>query len=208
MSVSAASGVRRRRTGHGRGAPVAAAVPLVVAGLMVVAVVGGMLETSTRRAPAGPSAAEVAALTAYEKAILPIVRDWGSVEMLGMRPAVADLQAGTGVPAATVAVEAAAWRSALELDRVKLRAVKPPRSLREASGLFDAAIVRYLDAADLFRRAALSPASARGRLIAAGIAAAEAGDRVYDDASAVIQAARSRLGLTPSADFPDHPRSP
>jgi hypothetical protein len=149
-----------------------------------------------------PSAQQLAA---YEKAILPTVRDWGSIEVLGMRPAVADLRSGSGVPASAVEVEARAWVSSLRLDRDKLRAVSPPPGLDEAARFFDEAMERYLEAATLFGRAAAAPAGeSRRKLIDDGTAAAAAGASTYNRASVVLQQAHRRLGQSPSPDFPDH----
>jgi hypothetical protein len=50
-----------------------------------------------------PTAAQLAA---YERAILPTVRDWGSIEVQGMQPAIDDLRSGHGVPAPGIQTEA------------------------------------------------------------------------------------------------------
>ena len=148
-----------------------------------------------------PTAAQ---LSAYEQAILPTVRDWGSVEVEGMQPAVNDLRAGTGVPATAIATEATAWQGALRLDRTKLQAVKPPAGLGRCATLFDQAIGKYLSAAATFGQAAATPpGAARGRLINAGVATAKDGDRLYNEASAILQAAHRRLGQSPTPDFPN-----
>jgi hypothetical protein len=172
----------------------------LAAALAVSAVVSAACTGGTPHRPQ-PSAGELAA---YEKAILPIVQDWGSIEVEGMQPAVDDLRSGTGVPAVSIGGEARAWRSALQADRAKLAAVSAPPGLSDAPPLFDRSISAYLDAAQLFGRAAAAPAGPRrNALIDAGVAAAKTGDRLYDAASALIQAAHRRLGQSPSPDFPN-----
>lgn len=192
--------------GHWRPAPRRPARPRLRtrAALMFAAsavLAGTVLGVLQLRGGAQPSAAQ---LTGYERAILPVVQDWGSVEMLGMRPAIADLQAGTGVPAATIEGEARAWRAALAHDRDRLRAVPAPAGLAAAAALFDRAISRYLDAAALFQQATVVTGAVRTALIDQGIAAAQDGDGQFDDASLLIQRARARLHLGVDANFPDH----
>jgi hypothetical protein len=148
-----------------------------------------------------PTAAQ---LSAYEQAILPIVRDWGSVEVQGMQPAIDDLRSGTGVPAVAIGTEARAWQGALQLDRRKLQAVTPPSGLSDCATLFDQSIAKYLAAAATFGRAAATPRGPRrDALINAGVTTAKDGDGLYDQASALIQAAHRRLGQSPTPDFPD-----
>ncbi|MFL6239676.1 MAG: hypothetical protein ACJ735_09345 [Actinomycetes bacterium] len=144
-------------------------------------------------------------LSSYEQAILPTVRDWGSIEIQGMQPAIDDLRSGQGAPAAAIATEATAWQSALRADRVKLNDVKPPSGLHNAATLFDTSIAKYIDAAVLFGRAARTNAG-RPALIDAGVNAAKEGDRLYDQASAILQSAHHRLGQSPSPDFPNKPK--
>ena len=178
-------------TSRGRaGVPAASLVVLLVASL------SGCSSSKPQ-----PTAAQ---LSAYEQAILPTVRDWGSVEVEGMQPAINDLRAGTGVPAAAIVTEASAWQGALRLDRTKLQAVTPPRGLARCATLFDQAIVKYLAAAATFGPAASTPpGAARTVLIDAGVALAKEGDQLYNQASALIQAAHRRLGQSPTPDFPN-----
>jgi hypothetical protein len=123
-----------------------------------------------------------------------------------MQPAIDDLRSGHGVPAAGIQTEARAWQGALRADRLKLQAVPPPSGLGRCRSLFDQSIVKYLDAAATFGRAAATPAGAtRTALIDAGVSTAKEGDQLYNEASALLQAAHRRLGQSPSPDFPDKP---
>jgi hypothetical protein len=171
-----------------------------VAALLVGVLLGAALVGCSSSDP-HPSAGQ---LSAYEQAILPTVRDWGSVEVEGIQPAINDLRSGTGVPAVAIVTEASAWQGALRLDRTKLQAVHAPAGLTGCATLFDQAIVKYIAAAATFGRAASTPpGAARISLIDTGVATAKEGDQLYNQASAIIQAAHRRLGQSPTPDFPN-----
>lgn len=189
---------RRRLAGSGAVLAVAALVLTVLAVWAAVGPSSGVRRTSS----VAPSAAQLAA---YENAILPTVQDWGSVVVLGMRPAVGDLRgpSAAALPRSLVIPQAQAWAAALRADREKLRAVPVQPGLDAAARLFDRSLLRYLDAAALFgRAAALSPAAGT-RYVDAGVAAATAGDRLYNQASALLQAAHRRLGQPANPNFPN-----
>src|SRR5581483_4949519 len=142
----------------------------------------------------------------YQKAMLPLVTEWGKIEIQGMRPAISDLSSGEGVPASLIGGEARAWQSGLKDLRTKIRKVAAPKQLAQASALFDQAIVKYLDAAVIFEHAADGPeGDARSKAIDDGIKQASDGAAIYNRASLVIQSARRHAGLGPTPDFPDHP---
>jgi hypothetical protein len=176
------------------------AVAAIVAVTALLTAAGCASHSSAR-----PSAGQLAA---YEQAILPTVQDWGSIEVQGIQPAIADLRSGHGVPAHATVLEAQAWQHALQADRAKLSAVSAPPGLTGVPGLFDRSIARYLDAAALFGRAAAASSARRGPLIDAGVVAARDGDRLYDQASALLQAAHRRLGQSPTPNFPDPTATP
>lgn len=144
-----------------------------------------------------------AEVLAYQGRLWPIVQDWGSIEVYGMRPAVYTLATGQGVPARMITIEARAWQYSLGVDARKLAALRPPVSLRPAQTLFLAAMADYLRAARLFGQATLLSRPARHPILLAGVAAAERGDAAYDSASADLQRARARVGLAATTDFPD-----
>jgi hypothetical protein len=149
----------------------------------------------------------------YEKAIKPLVTEWGKIEVQGMRPAIGDLQRGEneegGVPAGMIAGEASAWVDGLKQLRTKMQAVAVPTRLRKAAAKFDQAMVQYIQAAETFQAAAEAPEGPpRDDGIKKGIAFAQEGARLYNEASMVLQAARHRAGLPESSDFPNHPATP
>jgi hypothetical protein len=153
----------------------------------------------------GGQADDAKAIEAYEAALLPLVKEWGQIEVQGMRPAIADLSTGEGVPPETVAGEARAWRAGFEALRPKIAALDPPKSVQPAEALFDQSMQHYLDATVAFEQAADGPAEARRAGIDKGIAAAKEGARLYNEASLVLQRARRAAGLPTSPDFPNRP---
>lgn len=168
------------------------AVALVTALLLVIVVPSG-----------GRPHPSAAAIKRYEKAILGPVRDWGSVEILGMRPTIHDLLGEKGaLPAQAIVVESNAWLAKFAHDRALIAAVRPPAGLGRCRGGFLRALDKYSEAARTFGRAAATPLAQRRPLIDAGIDSATAGDQLFDQASAVLQRARLDAGLQLSPDFP------
>jgi hypothetical protein len=189
----------------------------VLAAVLTAAVVLVGFVAFLTRGDGGDKADGRKELEAYEGKLLPLVQEWGKIEVQGMRPAIADLQlAGTPaaqsdpnsddvvVPPEGIAGEARAWRAGFVELRKKIADVPAPPALARAKLLFDRAIVRYIDAATIFERAADGPVDQRKAGIDKGIAAARDGAALYNDASLVLQAARKRVGLPPSKDFPNH----
>ena len=144
------------------------------------------------------------AITDYEAKLLPLVQEWGRIEVQGMRPAIGDLRSGEGVPPETVGGEARAWQAGLKDLRAKIAALEPPPALRRTELLFDRAMVRYIEAAEEFERAADGPVAGREAGIQKGIETALDGARLYNEASLVLQRARQQAGLPPTQDFPNH----
>ena len=147
-------------------------------------------------------------LEAYEKAVVPLLREGGQVVELGMKAGVTDLSKPGGVPAEAIAGESDAWIRVLNTVRDELALMTPPPALAEAHRLFGDALRRYVEAARIFGEAARGPAAGRQAVIDRGLDIAESADDVYDAASAIVQRWRRDLGLGPSADFPDPTASP
>jgi hypothetical protein len=186
--------------------------------LAVVALCVGVLAMAAGGGDSGPSKAKQRReVEDYQAKLLPLVQQWGKIEVDGMRPAISDLSRADEpqpdpatddedivVPPEAIVGEAQAWRASLMDLRRKIAALPAPTSLTRAKLLFDKAMVRYIDAATVFEQAASGPAAQRKAKIADGIAAATDGAALYNDASLVLQAARKRVGLAPSTDFPNH----
>ena len=149
--------------------------------------------------PAKLSAGEV---DTYTSAMAEIASEWGSIEVLGMRPAVADLQRGEGLPPITIVTQSEAWRSSFDGLGRDLEVMEVPDGLAATHDLFVAALVRYDDAAREFGSAAGRAARGETFEVAAGIRAAKEGAELFDRAAQSLQEARVRAGLAHHPAFP------
>ena len=179
---------------------------LLAAGLAVVLL--AVLLVAVFVPSGGHKHASAAAVTRYENAILGPVKDWGSVEILGMRPSIPDLLGAKGaLPASAVVAESKAWLSAFAHDRQLIAGVQPPIGLGPCRALLLQALDKYADAARAFGQAAQTPAAQRRSVIQVGIDAATAGDTLFNQASAILQQARLDAGLPISPNFHSSQRS-
>lgn len=173
----------------------------LVAAVAAVVVVGAGVGVYAVTRPDPKPALTAAALTAYEQAILPSLRDGGRVIEQGVKPDLGDLGSGK-ISGTAFADHADGFLAELERVRTAVAAVTPPSPLRPAADGFDAALARYEQAVREFKAAALTPRAGREAALAKGYATAQSADTLYDSAGAVIQRWRVRLGLGTSADFP------
>ena len=174
-----------------------------VAMTALIAVLVGVVVTDlvTRGNGRSSQAGEVrlkSQVLAYESAILPIVRDVGSIEVYGMRAGLRDVK--SAAPAALVQTQA--WAAGLDADARKLAAISAPPSLAPAHLLFRQCVAILTQAAHVFEQAARAAAGKRHPLLMRGIALGERADRVYDEASVILQSLRARVGLPATPDFP------
>jgi len=179
--------------------------PLLVATLGAALAIAGIAAGVARGTPSGRTTA--AEVEAYQASIAEPLRHWGKIEALGMRPAVADLRAGQGVPPSWIAGEARAWRSGLAQVRAQLDAAVAPPPLRRAADLLDQSVRMYLGAATLFEQAASVPRAEAPPLIRRGVDQAAQADCLFDTAAVQIQDARRAAGLDTDPGLPDQPCS-
>ena len=90
-----------------------------------------------------------------------MLRDWGSIAVQGMRPAIRDLSTAGGVPRAGIATEADAWTAALKDDRAKLQHIAAPPSYEPTRQLLLRSLDGYLKGAAIVHRAAQQADPAR-----------------------------------------------
>lgn len=168
---------------------------------------GGLIAAGFALAAGGDDATTAEEVSAYQKALFPLAEEWGRIEIQGMRAAISDLSDGDaeGIPAVTIAGEARAWQSSLRDLRTRIADLDAPKPLLPAERLFDRAIVRYIDAALEFEKAADGPEDQRRAGIDRGIDAALDGARLYNEASMILQRVRASVGLPETPDFPNHP---
>jgi hypothetical protein len=144
-----------------------------------------------------------AQVTAYERAIDPLVSQAGQVVQEGMKPAVTDLDHDHVTPPAFIAHEADGWLATLVSVRRSISALSTPRGLAGARTPILSSLDLYMQAATTFKAAALAPDASRAALIRQGIDQATRADHVFDQGAIVIQRARRAVGLGASAYFPD-----
>ena len=183
--------MRRRR-------PLLLAVPTIVfAVLVVVLLVVGLLDSG------GNDALTRHQLLSYERSLTPIVKDAGATVQEGVKAAITDLTQQHVVPPASIANEADHWAAALRLDKAKLAAIRPvPAALRTMRQKFLDALDQYAAAADALAVAGRAPTATRPAALDRVYRLGEGADRVYDEASAVLQQARTKLGLGTDPDYP------
>lgn len=167
---------------------------LVLLAAAMAAVVAAVAVAPSR---AGDRRLDRAAADGYDDALRPIVDEWGRIEVQGMRPAVADLRAGDGVPAEAIAGEAAAWAAAFRAIDERLSSLVVPRALASAHADLRSALRDYAVASQRFEAAAYAEGSERERAIDGGVAMAARGADRFDLALARVDRARADAGLLP-----------
>jgi hypothetical protein len=177
--------------------PVMAAVVAVVFAALVAS--GFIARRSS--APARP-ASSAKELVTYTDAIFPAAQQAGKAILAGIRPDITDFQSGR--------ISAQVWTldmhtRARELEEAKrvFDGARAPVSVEDAPALFDGAFDDYQQAVRLFLAAGAADGAERADLIARGAAVGQAGDHLFDQGTARIQAARRGLGLGPDPRFSD-----
>jgi hypothetical protein len=151
-----------------------------VAALAVVAATTGCAASAhveaspTRQAPSA---------AAYEQQVQAVLRDWGSIAVQGMRPAIRDLSSPGGVPRAGIATEADAWTAALKHDRQELQGIAAPPSYEPTRQLLLRSLNGYLRGAAIVHRAAQqSDPARRETTLERAVRVLTAADAVYNQA--------------------------
>lgn len=142
------------------------------------------------------------AIRRYEDAIAEHARRGGRIVQLEVKPSLRELLDGSIAPP-EFAERAGGWEAELERVRLGILAAAPPPLLAGIEGLWDRAMRTYVEAVRQFRAAALAEGTKRETLLDGGITIADRADDLYDEASRLLQRARRRLGLEPTANFPD-----
>ena len=160
-------------------------------GVSVVFVVGSANRRSDRNA-----------LVAYEKAVLPLVRDAGRVVEQEMKPTLRDVAEGR-VTDQQIVQRAAAWEAVFNRVRAGLLELTPPELLGDIQESWSTAMGGYLLVVDAFEAIASSPADTKKVAIDQATLLGERADELFDQVAGVIQFHRRRLDLGTSPDLPD-----
>jgi hypothetical protein len=135
--------------------------------------------------------AERRAVERYDAALLPALKEGGLIIQEGVKPFLNDFRQGKIAPP-QFSENADGWLHDLARVRKKVRVIKPPSGLRPAQALFDLAFQGYVNAVTVFQTATAVDANQRERVLLNGIAVAEQADKVYDQAKALLEAAKNR----------------
>ncbi|MCA1833971.1 MAG: hypothetical protein ABR548_04340 [Actinomycetota bacterium] len=162
------------------------AAALLVAFAFVVPACGG-----------GASAGERIGVRTYVETIKPLAKEGGRVVIEGVRPGLSDLVNGR-ITGETFRSQAKGWRGELEQVRVGFAAAKIPDKLARAAQLFDTSLRGYVAAIDAFVAASFSVGEPLKTAIKSAVPLAERADKTYDEATAILEKERKRVGLADS----------
>lgn len=173
---------------------------LVAAG--AIAAVAGITAIAWTAVGAASRSHDRARLVAYEEAIADHARRGGRVTEQEAKPSLRAFADGE-LDGETFAERAEAWARVMGQVKADFLAATPPGFLEEIEARWARALDTYIEAFGLFARAGRAGGAERERLLDEGIATADRADDLFDEASALLQAARRRLGLDPTPNFPD-----
>ena len=155
--------------------------PRFFAALAVIAATTGC--ATSAHLEAAPAPHRSSAPAAYEQQVQAVLRDWGSIAVQGMRPAIRDLSSPGGVPRAGIATEADAWTAALKHDRRELQSIAAPPSYEPTRQLLLRSLNGYLRGAAIVGHAAhQSDAKQRETTLERAVRVLTAADAVYNQA--------------------------
>lgn len=142
------------------------------------------------------------AYLAYERTLLVPLREGGRIVQEQMKPSLREARAGE-IKGTDLAQRAAGWRLAFERLREQVARLAPPSFLGDVEQRFLVAVDGYRSVAEAAAAAgAATDPAVRDRLIGEAETAGERADDLFDDASAIMQAHRARLGLGTTPSLP------
>ena len=142
------------------------------------------------------------AVLAYERAILPLIREAGRIVQQEMKPTLREVAEGE-VTDEQIVQRAAAWERVFERVRLDILALDPPALLGEIEEGWSTAMGAYLLAVDAVADITEASADQRASAIDTASTFGERADGFFDDVAGIIQFHRKRLGLGPSQNLPD-----
>jgi hypothetical protein len=174
--------------------------PLVYTAALILAIAAGatavfLVGSSNRRA-------DRAAILAYERAVLPAIREGGRIVVQEMRPTLGEIADGR-ITDADLLDRAEAWRRVFERARTDILAATPPKFLTGIEGKWRAAMDAYLETISAFEAIAQTPSGGRDAAVSEAADSGDRADDLFDEAAALIQFHRRRLGLRPTGNLPD-----
>lgn len=184
-----------------------AAGSLVTAVVVLVVVVTGRWGGSSTVSEVAPPeatatlAAERRAVTDYDEALRPLLRDGGQVVADGLRPGVADIAGGAFVDEVLVRM-ATGWVAAMNDVAADVRAIPVPPALADVAVRYERALRTYVRVAESLLAAARTGGYERDALVEQASELGRLADELFDDAedslAAVLDRHRNESGVAPA----------
>lgn len=180
-------------------------VPLVYTIVLVLALAAGatavfLMGSSNRKD-------DRAAIVAYERSVLPAVREAGRIVQQEMKPSLREIMEGT-ITGRQLLDRTGAWQRVFKRVRDDLIALDAPAFLSDIDAGWDAAMGAYLVTVDAFEAIGRADPGAVSVAVDQAVSLAERADDLFDRVAGVIQFHRRRLGLGSSTNLPDPSPSP
>ena len=174
--------------------------PLVYTiGLVVVLAAGA---TAVFLTGASNRKSDRAAIVAYERSVLPSIREAGRIVQQEMKPSLREIADGS-ITGQQLLDRTGAWQRVFKRAREDLLALEPPGFLGDIEAGWDAAIGAYLNAVDAFQALGRADPGSRTGALDQAVTLGEFADDLFDRVAGVIQLHRRRLGLGPTTNLPD-----
>lgn len=186
-----------------RGAPSLTVMIVATSVVFAVLVSASLLtERDSRSTTTAPRVTDTRSLLAYADAIYPGAEMAGRSIVKGIRPDIADFEAGR--------ISVDVWNADMQTRQFELAAARAifdaadaPASVGDAAQWFTRAFDDYQRAVELLLRAGSATGAQRTELIDQAASIGDAGDGAFDRGTARIQAARRARGLGPDTRFSD-----
>ena len=147
-----------------------------------------------------------AALVAYERSLLPAVREAGRIVQQEMKPSLREIVDGT-ITGQQLLDRTGAWQRVFKRVRDDLVALDAPAFLGDIDAGWDAAMGAYLLTVDAFQTVGRADPGTLSVAVDQAVSLAERSDDLFDRVAGVIQFHRRRLGLGSSTE-PARPQPP
>jgi hypothetical protein len=148
-----------------------------------------------------------AAIVAYERSVLPAVREAGRIVQQEMKPSLREIVDGT-ITGQQLLDRTGAWQRVFKRVRDDLVALDAPAFLGDIDAGWDTAMGAYLVTVNAFQAIGRADPGSVSVAVDEAVSLAERSDDLFDQVAGIIQFHRRRLGLGSSTNLPDPTPSP
>ena len=167
----------------------------MVTGVLIAACVGVLVWAVAFRSEPESLDAQRNAVAAYRAGpVQTLIDNVGAMVVDEIKPSLPDLVYNKITPQ-DFQNYAVGWHARIDRARQTFDACSAPSKLRPAAKLYDQSMVQYVQAVDAFSAASKRPQPEISDAISASTHIAEAADKTYDRADAMVKAELKRLGL-------------